>query len=87
MADEIEDFDDENETTSYVEDAINALLDGNRVRFGDRIASALRAKATDAVDALHDDMEKSVFDFEYGPEDEDEVEEENSDPEDELEDA
>jgi hypothetical protein len=63
-----------------LEAGIAAMLDGNRVRFGEIVADILTQKAHDAVTDIKVDMAQRVFNFDGDEEGEDPDEE--GDPED-----
>ena len=58
---------------------IEAMLDGNRIKFGDTVADILAMKASAAVDDAREVMAQGVFDFS-----DDEDEEGNEDVSDEV---
>lgn len=57
-----------------IDNALEAMLDGNRVRFNEIIADIMANRAADAVSAKRDEMSQTVFNFDDPDEYESDIE-------------
>lgn len=75
------------EIKNIINSSIDAMMDGNRVKFADAIDALMTDKANDAIDAYREGMAERIFDFGEVEEDplefEDEVEIDDEEIEDE----